>query len=35
VRHLVIDDATGDIWLAPGSSPGITGTRVVRFRPLD
>lgn len=35
VRHLVIDDATGDIWLAPGSSPGTVSARVVRLRPLD
>jgi streptogramin lyase len=35
VRHLTIDPATGDIWLAPGSSPGTTPARVVRLRPLD
>lgn len=33
VRHLVIS-ANGDIWLAPGSSPGTTGARVVRVRPI-
>lgn len=35
VRHLVVDDATGDIWLAPGSSPGTVAARVVRLRPRD
>lgn len=35
VRHLALDDATGDIWLAPGSSPGTVPARVVRMSPRD
>jgi virginiamycin B lyase len=35
VRHFTIDGATGDLWLAPGSSPGTTPSRVVRLRPTD
>jgi streptogramin lyase len=35
VRHLTIDPENGDVWLAPGSSPGTTAARVVRVRPLD
>ena len=34
VRHLTIAP-NGDIWLAPGSSPGTTPARVVRVRPQD
>ena len=33
VRHLVIAP-DGDVWLAPGSSPGTTPARVVRVRPI-
>jgi streptogramin lyase len=35
VRHLAIDPANGDLWLAPGASPNTSSARVTRVRPLD
>jgi streptogramin lyase len=35
VRHMAVDTVSGDIWLAPGSSPGTVPARVVRMRILD
>jgi virginiamycin B lyase len=35
VRHIAIDPASGDVWLAPGASPNTSAARVTRVRPVD